>query len=247
MMILMREILQLKLYVSQPRFVLLLLVCFLLVEGCRASQNSSNGSNSVIPPDTIVTQLQITPATSSLPVGFGEHLKAEVTLSDSTTLDVTADDAISWSSSNPAIATISGSGVNKGMLTGVAAGTVTITASGEANGQVFSSTAEVTVEPFLTVSNVGSFSIPDVVRLNWEDADAYCNALATAGGGWRLPSLDELVALYDAYQNPLGWPAYSAYWTSAVFNENSHYIVSLLNGGAFGSFNSNHNHSTCIR
>ncbi|WP_160291473.1 Ig-like domain-containing protein, partial [Aeromonas hydrophila] len=145
MMILMREILQLKLYVSQPRFVLLLLVCFLLVEGCRASQNSSNGSNSVIPPDTIVTQLQITPATSSLPVGFGEHLKAEVTLSDSTTLDVTADDAISWSSSNPAIATISGSGVNKGMLTGVAAGTVTITASGEANGQVFSSTAEVTV------------------------------------------------------------------------------------------------------
>ncbi|KHN50007.1 hypothetical protein OI72_21215, partial [Aeromonas hydrophila] len=92
-----------------------------------------------------MTQLQITPATSSLPVGFGEHLKAEVTLSDSTTLDVTADDAISWSSSNPAIATISGSGVNKGMLTGVAAGTVTITASGEANGQVFSSTAEVTV------------------------------------------------------------------------------------------------------
>ncbi|WP_176733582.1 Ig-like domain-containing protein, partial [Aeromonas hydrophila] len=91
--------------------------------------------------NAIVTQLQITPATSSLPVGFGEHLKAEVTLSDSTTLDVTADDAISWSSSNPAIATISGSGVNKGMLTGVATGTVTITASGEANGQVFSSTA----------------------------------------------------------------------------------------------------------
>ncbi|MGL6302198.1 Ig-like domain-containing protein, partial [Aeromonas caviae] len=89
--------------------------------------------------------MQITPAVSSLPVGLSEQLKGEVILSNGQVLDVTADDAVSWRSSDPAVATVSNSGTDKGRVTGVSAGTVTITASGEANGQSFSATAEVTI------------------------------------------------------------------------------------------------------
>ncbi len=32
-------------------------------------------------------------------------------------------------------------------------------------------------------------------KLNWSDAKSYCNALRLAGGGWRLPSKDELFSL----------------------------------------------------
>ncbi|WP_176735148.1 Ig-like domain-containing protein, partial [Aeromonas hydrophila] len=88
--------------------------------------------------NVVVSEVQITPAVSSLPIGLSEQLKGEATLSDGQVLDVTTDDAVNWRSSNPAVATISSSGADKGMVTGVSAGTVTITASGEANGQHFS-------------------------------------------------------------------------------------------------------------
>ncbi|WP_368212386.1 Ig-like domain-containing protein, partial [Aeromonas sp. s10] len=114
---------------------------FLLL-GCNGNNNDSS---TVIPPDISISGLQITPAVSSLPVGLSEPLKGEVILSDGQVLDVTADDAVSWRSSDPAVATISSSGTDKGRVTGVSAGTVTITASGEANGQSFSATAEVTI------------------------------------------------------------------------------------------------------
>ncbi|WP_323945010.1 Ig-like domain-containing protein, partial [Aeromonas caviae] len=76
----------------------------------------------------VVTQVQITPAVSSLPVGLSEQLTGEAILSDGQVLDITADDAVSWHSSDPAVATISSSGADKGRVTGVSPGTVTITA-----------------------------------------------------------------------------------------------------------------------
>ncbi|MEZ9596421.1 Ig-like domain-containing protein, partial [Shewanella sp. 10N.261.52.F9] len=59
-------------------------------------------------------------------------------------LDVTTDSALSWSSSDSNIATID---TDTGIATGVAAGTVTITASGSANGTEFTASAELTVTP----------------------------------------------------------------------------------------------------
>ncbi|MBL0542744.1 Ig-like domain-containing protein, partial [Aeromonas caviae] len=99
----------------------------------------------VISPDITISGLQITPAVSSLPVGLSEQLKGEAILSDGQVLDVTTDDVVSWRSSDPAVATVSSSGTDKGRVTGVSAGTVTITASGEANGQSFSAMAELTI------------------------------------------------------------------------------------------------------
>ncbi|PJG60795.1 beta strand repeat-containing protein [Aeromonas cavernicola] len=93
----------------------------------------------------IVTVLQLTPVASSIPVGLSEQLVAQATLSDGRVLDVTLDDALSWSSSNTQVATITSHGAKKGQLTGVTPGTVTITAAGVANGQTFKATVEVTV------------------------------------------------------------------------------------------------------
>jgi len=33
--------------------------------------------------------------------------------------------------------------------------------------------------------------------INWKSARSYCSNLSTAGGGWRLPSMDELEGIYD--------------------------------------------------
>jgi hypothetical protein len=40
---------------------------------------------------------------------------------------------------------------------------------------------------------------------NWSAADEHCRALGLAGGGWRLPEITELEALYDkAQRQPCG-------------------------------------------
>ncbi|MEZ9597146.1 Ig-like domain-containing protein, partial [Shewanella sp. 10N.261.52.F9] len=57
-------------------------------------------------------------------------------------LNVTTDSALSWSSSDTNIATID---TDTGIATGVAVGTVTITASGNTNGAEFTASAELTV------------------------------------------------------------------------------------------------------
>ncbi|ELO1776180.1 Ig-like domain-containing protein [Vibrio fluvialis] len=85
----------------------------------------------------IVTRIQITPSVKKVPVGLERQYTAMAFLSDGTSMDVTNDDAISWSSSDPSIATIT----KEGLATGVTEGTVTITASGMANGQHFSGSA----------------------------------------------------------------------------------------------------------
>ena len=33
--------------------------------------------------------------------------------------------------------------------------------------------------------------------INWNSARSYCSNLGLAGGGWRLPSMDELEGIYD--------------------------------------------------
>ena len=96
--------------------------------------------------NAVVTALQLTPATASVAVGLEQQYTATALLSDGSSLDVTNHAALSWSSSDVAVATISATGTNgKGLATGVSPGTVTITASGTANGQAFSASAGLTV------------------------------------------------------------------------------------------------------
>lgn len=41
-------------------------------------------------------------------------------------------------------------------------------------------------------------------RLRWEEAKAWCAASQLDGGGWRLPSRDELMSLLSARRDPFG-------------------------------------------
>ncbi|MNF87567.1 Bacterial Ig-like domain (group 2) [compost metagenome] len=94
----------------------------------------------------VVSSLQVTPATDTVPVGLQRQFTATAFLSDGSAMDVTNSAALSWTSSAPAIATISSAGASgNGLATGVAVGATTITASGTANGTPFQATAQLTV------------------------------------------------------------------------------------------------------
>ncbi|MBL0655173.1 Ig-like domain-containing protein [Aeromonas caviae] len=207
----------------------------------------------------------MTPAVSSLPAGWSERLTGKVTLSNGQVLDVTTDDAVSWHSSDPAIATIHSSGPDKGMVTGVSAGTVTITASGEVNGQHFSATAEIEVEE---VALLPFFTTPDTIKRNLRNADAYCKGLNPA---YRLPTIKELENLFiqstsatatgqpnsemcSVHGWPLGNPhqcggTTSYYWTWARNTTGilSHHSKHMGSGNTnYASINSEYN-VTCVR
>ncbi|WP_051435595.1 beta strand repeat-containing protein [Shewanella fidelis] len=92
--------------------------------------------------DATVTSLQVTPVNTIIAAGLEQVFTAQALMSDSSVLDVTTDSALSWSSNDSNIATID---TDTGIATGVAAGTVTITASGSVNGKEFSASAELTV------------------------------------------------------------------------------------------------------
>ncbi|MGR5160874.1 Ig-like domain-containing protein [Vibrio owensii] len=93
----------------------------------------------------VITSLEVTPETESVPVGLAKPFKAYATLSSGEVIDVTNDSALSWSSSDSKIATISNSEVDKGTATGVAMGEVTITAFVEADGEEITDTAKLVI------------------------------------------------------------------------------------------------------
>ncbi len=88
-----------------------------------------------------VVDLVVTPELDTTSVGLTKPFKATAILSTGATQDVTTEAALSWTSSNPDIATIDANGI----ATGVAEGEVTITATGTVNGNEFSDTAILTV------------------------------------------------------------------------------------------------------
>ncbi|MNF93298.1 hypothetical protein D3C84_759690 [compost metagenome] len=193
-------------------------------------------------------------------------------------MDVTNNAALSWSSSDPTVATISSTGTSgKGLATGVAVGTTTLTASGSANGTPFSATAELTVNSALwsgcalgTVTAGGlTYTCPLTqaeadangisytatysengliyVRHNWGSADAYCTGL---GSGFRLPSKDELVLLFNTYGNIetyAGWPTSFVSWSSTEDSVGGHYSVGLGGGSVSIDNDSYDYYVSCVR
>jgi hypothetical protein len=74
----------------------------------------------------VLSQIQLTPAASSVHVGLGCAFTATGVFSDATTQDLTA--IVTWSSSDTAVATVSNASGAKGIATCVGGGTATITA-----------------------------------------------------------------------------------------------------------------------
>ncbi len=76
--------------------------------------------------------------------------------------------------------------------------------------------------------------------LSWDDAMSRSSSFSISGiGGWRLPSRDELVALYHAIQggHPFTGVQSSNYWSSSIFADGAvhSWVVFMGNGEVFSS------------
>ena len=102
----------------------------------------------------VITSLEIEPKYQSVPVGLKKAFSVFAHLSDGKIVDATSDGAISWSSSNSDLATISNSLLDKGTATGVSIGDTTITAFVEVNNHEVTSTATLNISEAIVVGVV---------------------------------------------------------------------------------------------
>lgn len=103
--------------------------------------------------------ITLTPSTSTIPRKTRAYFTAMGNFSDGSSSDLTT--AVSWSSSNAAIATISNQNFSNGVATGVSPGTVTITAYESASG--LGATATLTVSSAVLVAIVVTPATPRVI------------------------------------------------------------------------------------
>lgn len=127
--------------------ILTLLLSFIIMPGC-----GGGGGGAPAQPPTL-TSLAVTPANSSQDIGSSIHFTATATFSNGTTQNVTT--LATWTSSAPAVATVSDANGAKGTVTAVAAGSSLITAS---FGGLTGSTT-VTASPSGTPANVMAVSV----------------------------------------------------------------------------------------
>ena len=101
-----------------------------------------------------LTSIAVTPPSTTLPANTTQTLTATGMYDNATTKNLTS--TASWTSSNPAVATVSSAGV----VLAIAAGTTTITASSSATGSLVSGTAAVTV----STARLTSVSVTPVTK-----------------------------------------------------------------------------------
>jgi uncharacterized protein YjdB len=123
-----------------------------------ATVNNVTGSSTVTVTTATLQAVTVQPTSATIAIGMNLSFTAQGQYSDGTTQDLTA--TVNWTSSNPQTASISNAAGSKGVATGLAAGTVTLTAT---QGGV-SGTATLTVTS-ATLSalevNPGNASIPN--------------------------------------------------------------------------------------
>lgn len=86
----------------------------------------------VTTPPVHLTFITVTPANTSINVGGTVQFKATGNYNDGSTKDITA--SVAWSSSNPAVASISNQAGSQGKATGLSSGATTIAATGAGAG-----------------------------------------------------------------------------------------------------------------
>lgn len=93
----------------------------------RATASGITGTATATVTSAVLQSIAVTPVNSKLPAKFSKQLTATGTYTDGTTQDLTTQ--VTWSSSKTTWATVSNTAGAQGKATGVAAGTVTITAT----------------------------------------------------------------------------------------------------------------------
>ena len=102
--------------------------CLFAAIATSLSCGGSSPAAQVVPPvNKTVTAVAINPTNVTIPVGGTQQFTAIATYSDSSTSDVTP--SVTWSSSNPSVASITASGTGAGVATGVAGGSADIMAT----------------------------------------------------------------------------------------------------------------------
>ncbi|MEI7895127.1 MAG: DUF1566 domain-containing protein, partial [Myxococcales bacterium] len=83
-------------------------------------------------------------------------------------------------------------------------------------------------------------------EMNWESAKSYCQGLTLAGGGWRLPTKEELLALYATRSLPMN---HDWYWSSSAVAGSSGYawFVSFSSGNTYSYVVGNRGRVRCVR
>ncbi|MGB8832266.1 MAG: Ig-like domain-containing protein, partial [Candidatus Sulfotelmatobacter sp.] len=144
----------------------------LLLAGCGGGSSKSDSASTSTTPSGGTATLQsiaINPATATIAEGTTQAFTATGKYSDGSTKDLTA--AAQWSCLLPNMATVSSSSPTQGLATGIAPGTVVISAS---SGSV-SNSAQLTV----TGTTVTSLAVtPAAVTIGFENQQQY-KAIAT--------------------------------------------------------------------
>jgi len=175
-----------------------------------------------------------------------------------------------FTSSNPAVATISGSlvtikGLGETTITAAQAGTGGWGPTSASTTLTVGTVASTCVAPATVVNNQCTPPASDANLVtanflawsgvsfadNWNKASAYCAVIVIQGrSGWRQPSVDELKALYasGALVNQ-NWTLGNT-WSStkgATANSASHMIVNLSTGAVTESADTAAAYITCVR
>lgn len=135
-----------------------------------ASSGSISGSTTLTVSHGKLTSIAVTPAISTIPIGVVEQFTAVGAFNDGTFQDIT--NTVTWSSSQPALVSITVSGV----ATARGTGTATITAT---NGAVSGSTTSVTV----SAANIMSIAIQGGDAKIANGTTAKLNAIGTFNDG----------------------------------------------------------------
>ena len=160
------------------------------------------GSTTATVTSAVLTDISVSPAGLTLPVGTRRQFTAQAIFSDGTSRDVTAQ--ATWTSDQPAVAGVGAAGATRGLVTGVGAGTANIQAAfGGLTGSVpvtvtpatlvsiqvtpFNQTVPVgTVMPFQATGLLSDGTSSDLTATaSWQSSDttvaAVSNAAATRG------------------------------------------------------------------
>lgn len=174
--------------------------------------------------------------------------------------------AFSYSSSNPAVATISANSVS---IVGVGSSTITATQSASGKWGSASISAVLTVSarsciapatsikgictaPLLPgnyVAHSGLNWMPASLIKNWADANAFCTSSSINGvSGWRLPNDFELSELAKyASLNSQGWLLGKTWSAKTGTTSGSRKTVNLQDGTAVDEAESNSAYLTCVK
>lgn len=98
------------------------------------------------------------------------------------------------------------------------------------------------------VPGVGTFST-NCQPQNWSNANSYCSGLDNS---YRLPSGEELIALYNAYpDNQMStvweWPTDNPYWSFTSTSAGTHHGIGLHNGSLSHVSDNANIYVACVR